>query len=38
LDYNECVIGNILQFARNAEDAVFLGSENDVFHMHTFWK
>ena len=27
MDYNECVIGNILRFARNEEDAVFLGSE-----------
>jgi hypothetical protein len=27
LDYNECVIGNILRFARNEEDAVFLCSE-----------
>jgi hypothetical protein len=28
----------ILRFARNAEDAVFLGSEKDIFQMHTFWK
>jgi len=27
LDYNECVIGNILRFARREEDAVFMSSQ-----------
>ncbi|MFZ4753474.1 MAG: hypothetical protein ACOYLG_09035, partial [Chitinophagaceae bacterium] len=32
------VIGNILRFARNEEDAVFLSSEHEVFQVHTFRK